>query len=285
MPETNSSSSHSLAIFKTDQSKKRLSLTLDKNDNVIIPNYTEDYGSFGWGWDYILDPGLRACYLFSCICGLFSGKKLKEKRDKFENIIKNYTGAKNILYEWALSSDKTKNIESKIKSFAPSVDHQSISDMFKKIWINDDSIRDFIFSNQSHLIIGGEDTPPLDILCAVNPEGTYNTEVRVKIPGGNDLVSYFHEWPGGGEIRSVLENLSSHIIYSSKNNKFEISSHSSWYFLGNKDHENDYIKSVIFHEINKIRFFKNESGIIPTQELDYSKITDYKELDFEIIRK
>ena len=99
MPETNSSSSHSLAIFRNNPNKAQLTIKLESDNSVMIPDYS--CGDFGWGWDYILDPAMRACYVISCISGLYRGKKRDELREKFENIIKDYTGATKVKYEWA----------------------------------------------------------------------------------------------------------------------------------------------------------------------------------------
>ena len=284
MPETNSSSSHSLAIFKNNPNKTQLTINLESDNSVMIPDYSR--GDFGWGWDYILDPAMRACYVISCISNLYRGKKRDELREKFENIIKDYTGATKVKYEWAKDDNLLK-----IYEFAPSVDHQSIGDMYDKISISDDSMRDFIFSNQSYLLIGGEDIEPLDILLSNNPEA----ENKVKIifytgsTGiGKDLEIPFVGWPGGEKIRRKISDLCSYIYYSSKDNTFKLTLIYANYFFRDKDprEDEDYTEYNIVYEENIVKFYKRSSfseNCLPW-ERDFSGIEDYKELKFDVIR-
>lgn len=284
MPETNSSSSHSLAIFKNNPNKTQLTINLDSDNSVTIPDY--NCGDFGWGWDYILDPAMRACYVISCISNLYRGKKRDELREKFENIIKDYTGATKVKYEWAKDDNLLK-----IYEFAPSVDHQSIGDMYDKISISDDSMRDFIFSNQSYLLIGGEDIEPLNILLSNNPEA----ENKVKIifytgsTGiGKDLEISFVEWPGGEKIRRKISDLCSYIYYSLKDSTFKLTSIYANYFFRDRDPRDneDYTEYSIVYEENIVKFYKRSSfseNCLPWEK-DFSGIEDYKELKFDVIR-
>ena len=292
MPETNSSSSHSLTIYKNDPNKPKMTLKLLLDDSVMIPNYTEY--DFGWGWDLTNDPGIRACYVISCIVGLFNGKKLLSKKQEFEKVIMDYTGAKSVKYEW---EEKTKIDPSYSESerrkafitFAPTVDHQSISEMYREISLTEDSMRDFIFSNQSTLLIGGEDTYPYSILTKVFPEVNYKVKVVFDMPG-NPVIPY-QEWPGGESVRSGIDDFANYVYFDVIKGIFRSKTEE----LPKKG---DYSLYRIFFSENLIRFYKNplgednmsyfyrDNGINDDFEYRDHQIdeNDYKELKFEIIR-
>ena len=280
MPETNSSSSHSLAIYRDNPKKQKLTLKLDDKNEITIPDYSSD---FGWGWEYILDPGIRACYVISCICGLYgsNSKQFNKHKDRFEKIIKDYTGAVKVNYSWAPNGN-----EKTIKSLAPSVDHQSICDMYEKITITDDSLRDFIFSNQSHLIIGGEDVPPLDIMLSENPNADYKVFVTFRLSSeleiNSDITVKLIDWPGGEKIRDIIKNLSNHFYYSGEKKSFVIGTDSWW--DPKKEEEGNYSDYYIFYELSEVRYYKRISYDSPEKVLPKEEITDYKIIKFDITR-
>jgi hypothetical protein len=275
MPETNSSSSHSLAIYRNNPRKSKLTLKLDDKNEVTIPNYPD---GFGWGWEYILDPGVRACYVISCICGLFSRNTFSKHKDKFEKIIKDYTGAVKVNYEWAPNGD-TKTL----RDLAPCVDHQSISDMYEKINISEDSMRDFIFSNQSHLIIGGEDVTPLNIMLSENPHADYKVFITLRLLGereiGKDITVKLEKWPGGEKIRDIISDFTYHFYYSSDKNSF-VMGNGSWYDP-EKEKEGNYNSCKIFYEDSEARYYREKSSIDKPIEID---TLDYKVIKFDITR-
>ena len=179
----------------------------------------------------------------------------------------------------------------KIYELAPSVDHQSIGDMYDEISISDDSMRDFIFSNQSYLLIGGEDIEPLDILLSNNP-GAENKVKIIFYTGntgiGKDLEISFIEWPGGETIRRKIPDLCSYIYYSSKDNTFKLTSIYTNYFFRDKDprEDEDYTEYNIVYEENTVKFYKRSSFSenCLSWERDFSGIEDYKELKFDVIK-
>lgn len=279
MPETNSSSSHSLAIYRNDPNKQKLTLKLNDKNEITIP----DYSDFGWGWEYILDPGIRACYVISCICGLYgsSSKQFNKHKDRFERIVKDYTGAVKINYGWAPKGD-----EGTIKSLAPTVDHQSIVDMYVKISITDDSLRDFIFSNQSYLIIGGEDVPPLDIMLKENPNTDYKVFITFRLNSepeiNKDITVKLIDWPGGEKIREIIEDLSNHFYYSEEEKSFVVGCDSWW--DPKKEEKSNYSDYCIFHELSEVRYYKRVKYDSFNEAPPREEITDYKIIKFDIIR-
>ena len=248
MPETNSSSSHSLSICENDPSSPQIiNLKFDNTGKkVIIPDCPT--GDFGWGEEIYYDPGVKACYTMACICGLYSGKKLLKAKEMFEKVIKDYTGAEEVIYEWVGTRKPTiKNIT----TLAPTVDHQSISDMYMKISETEDSMRDFIFSNRSWLVIDGDGIPPLNVLGISCPGITkYNVQIIFHIPfnGSNEFIIKYHEWPGGEKIREDIENFGSNLQYNPRKKEFE----KVFYFANNEEVWN---LSVPIFEEGEIRFY------------------------------
>ena len=254
MPETNSSSSHSLAIYENDptiENKLHGFIFEDSGKTIVIPDFLN---SFGWGLDIIYSAGIKACYTMSCICGLFRGKKFDKEREKFEKIIKDYTGAEKVKYGWLNGvKDTRKNIISR----APCVDHQSISGMYRSITETEESMRDFIFSNQSWLIIDGEDTPSLDVLKVRCPNSiNYETKIifHVNIEGSKDMeeVIYYTKWPGGQIIRSNIEDFGFNLQYNERKGLFE----KKRYII--EDNSKVYDVSVAVLEKNEIRYYCGE---------------------------
>lgn len=292
MPETNSSSSHSLTIFKNDPTKPKCTLTLESDGSVMIPDYSE--GDFGWGWDITTDPGVKACYTISCILGLYQGKTLKREKDRFEKIIKDYTGATRVKYQWYEEAQEENHYtssakKSALKNFAPTVDHQSIYDMYLNISVTDDSMRDFIFSNQSILLIGGEDCPPYDIMTDQFSDVNYEVNIILKTSGepniGYDVISSFQKWPGGEAVRERIDDLSRYFFYSEKNKSFE-----KW--KTQKIEENDYCIPSVSYDEKTIKYYKSktyqsitERILFGVSEDNIKNINDFKEIKFEIERK
>ena len=284
MPETNSSSSHSLVICKNNDNRSKLNLPLNQDDNVVIPRHED----FGWGWELSFDPGVRACYVISCICTLFSTgtKGFNEHKSKFEKVIKDYTGAKNVLYEWA-----PKNTLKQIKDLSPSVDHQSVSDMYGIISITEDSMRDFIFSNQSYLIIGGEECTPYNILTTENSNIDYKVKIILETESesliGVDTVINFIEWPGGNKIREVLEDISDNFYFSTMKNSFDLDTSSTYWLGADRGKEGyDYTSSKCYYLENEIRYFKKErdENNFFHAPINPDEIEDYKTIKFRIER-
>ncbi len=292
MPETNSSSSHSLAIYENDPTVKNnlVGLTFeDSGKTIIIPDY---FDAFGWGPEIIYSAGFKACYTVSCICGLFSGKKLDKEREKFEKVIKDYTGAEKIKYGWL---NNVKDTRHNFTTRAPTVDHQSISRMYDSISETEESMRDFIFSNRSQLIIDGEDTPSLDVLRKKSP-GITNHETKiifyVNISGekNNGIETIYHtKWPGGKVIRNNIINFGANLQYNATKKIFE----KRRYFYGtNPINEEIYGTSVPVFEKNEIRFYNGnrlteDFGISTYDSIECTKALEtdlpYASIKFEII--
>ena len=292
MPETNSSSSHSLAIYENDPTigNNLVGFTFEDSGRIIIiPDYLN---CFGWGPDIIYSAGLKACYTISCICGLFRGKRLDREREKFEKVIKDYTGAEIVKYEWLSSAKDTRH---NFTTRAPSVDHQSISRMYDSISETEESMRDFIFSNQSQLIIDGEDTPSLDVLRIKNP-GTTNHETKIKfyvfISGekNNGIETIYHtKWPGGKVIRDNIVDFCANLQYNVTKKTFE---KRSYYYSLSPITEEVYETAVPVYEKNEVRFYSGKrlhedfgiSSYDPTEGIGALN-TDlpYASIKFEII--
>ena len=135
MPETNSSSSHAVVIGKGNRSGK--DLFVDKDGVVRIPGNVD----FGWEVDTITDPLTKIQYAI----GLLGGKNKLKKLKLLTDVIKEYTGAKEIIFDWSSASEY------------PSVDHQS-TDLELEIWESASTLKDFIFSEDSVLYTGNDNS-------------------------------------------------------------------------------------------------------------------------------
>ena len=161
---------------------------------------------------------------FSALEGALHYVATLQSKLKFEKVIKDYTGAEKIKYGWL---NNVKDTRHNFTTRAPTVDHQSISRMYDSISETEESMRDFIFSNRSQLIIDGEDTPSLDVLRKKSP-GITNHETKiifyVNISGekNNGIETIYHtKWPGGKVIRNNIINFGENLQYNATKKIFE----------------------------------------------------------------
>lgn len=167
-PETNSSSSHAIAVSTTNIDKD---LTLEKfkdfsslsiEDFSIDVNekkiYLEKYVEFNqeltsYNEDYIG----KALYCLGLAWNLTSDDKvIKEQEERICKIFKDFTGY-DLILKWRLDADYEDTVEG-----APSIDHQSSFNVYL-LKFSDDDIKNFIFSPDSVLITSGDDKSSSEI--------------------------------------------------------------------------------------------------------------------------
>lgn len=220
LPETNSSSSHSVVIC-VDPSSLTDTLPMDSEGVIHVP---ERYNSFGWEYEKYNDPMTKLQY----VCGIIWKYKSNRKKVKLlKEIVLGYTGAKNLVFDW--EEDKTGNFieeDEEVEDYfwnsgAPEIDHNS-SDIFPEIMESAKSIKNFIFNSRSWLYLGNDNSNA--------PEGFYeeetdDPEIIVSVNYGGDIgrVDFEYNELVGCDIEDKLkrEDLITDIIYNTKQKKFE----------------------------------------------------------------
>ena len=291
MPETNSSSSHSIAIYSEDDpSMPKSVLKLNQDGSVTIP----DGNDFGQDWSFVNDPGTKAAYTISAILGLLDCRSndYEKYKNMFEKVIKDYTGATSVKYGWADYSKKEKTIEKQFRNYFPRIDHQSISDAFDIICFSEDSMRDFIFSNQSHVIIGGEDYTPISVFLKYPKK-----EWKVKIIfytgfKDGDLEIYLSNGDGNSirvSIIDILEQLS----YSTTNHAWGILTRYRLLLSDEVDSLSEFVldvenRSAIFFSYKEYYAKFTDKDTLSRRNIDRDFVINnlaHKELKYDIIKR
>lgn len=230
LPETNSSSSHSVVIcrdpkylMKKEDSNFNLKL---RDDGILyIPSRPED---FGWQWEKFNDPLNKLWY----VCGILFNRGINKKIKVLNEILKKFTGAKDVVYEWM--EKRNEKDYSSTNECPPSIDHQS-HEIFPEILESKESIINFIFNSRSWLFLGNDNDS--------SPEGFYEESGEPKKPDAIASIYY------PGDIGRV---------------DIEIS-HFPNNFLGNNNdiynllHDNDNTIDSIYYDKDKKKFILNNS--------------------------
>ena len=158
LPETNSSSSHSVVIESGNYIPSEHNFTVI-DGYIVIPS-TQMFERGGYG--KFNDPLTKTQYA----CGQIYGYNKTEyfKRLKIiEEIIKEVTGCKGVIFEWVISYFKTLlNTEKETlddfdegyfyEDEGPNIDHQSL-DLEKEVLENKEVTKSFIFNPKSWLFL------------------------------------------------------------------------------------------------------------------------------------
>ena len=136
--ETNSSSSHSLSICHNTTGMYD---TIPPDENGVI---SLTGGEFGWGYEKYNDPYDKACYI---AVGLMASEMMNAPEyDRFISLMKEHTGAKEIIFNFSTNWKDDNN------SY---IDHQS-SYAFREAFDSDQDLKDFLFNRGSQLIIDND---------------------------------------------------------------------------------------------------------------------------------
>lgn len=167
LPETNSSSSHSVVIctdpkYMITKDNPLYNLQVQDDGTLFIP---KRYDNFGWEYEKYNDPLEKIWY----ICGILFGNYCNNHklRKLFETVLMKFTGATNIKYEWL--EERKKNPIDTDPEYGdcgyPEIDHNS-SDIFPEIVESGESIKDFIFNTRSWLYLGNDNSDsPAGFYC------------------------------------------------------------------------------------------------------------------------
>ena len=161
-PETNSSSSHSVSISLSGKYYKPEEWNIEIQDDgtIFIPDSTDD---FGWEFRKYNDVLTKIQYISSIYYVKENPKKLKILKD----VIKSFTGAKKVIFEFEKNfekeyryrlEEKNEKMRSKdIVDFGSEIDHGSNS-IFSQILESKNKIKDFIFNPSSWLFLGNDNS-------------------------------------------------------------------------------------------------------------------------------
>jgi hypothetical protein len=150
--ESNSSSSHSINI--NSDTSLLTSITPDSEGNIILNG-----GEFGWGWKKYNDALTKSNYAAVAVHLNYSFFNNPSLKTMLVDVIKNQTGAKNVIFN--INTDY--NDKSGLFSY---IDHQSldsyVNSKIAKIFKSKENLRNFIFNPKSILYIGNDnsDCPP-----------------------------------------------------------------------------------------------------------------------------
>lgn len=142
--ETNSSSTHSICITKSDKYKK---------PEVIC----FDFGEFGWECDTHSDTFTKANYLYTGIYECFDNDEI----DKYKEIIHEYLSSEGIVCSFK-GEGKTKSYEYNGKtkyyqSINGYVDHgNELKEFIEDVCSDKDKLFRFLFSDKSFIITGND---------------------------------------------------------------------------------------------------------------------------------
>lgn len=181
LPETNSSSSHSLVI----DSGRPYDPVLPGNPLWDIPIDQDGYlhidGLVSFGREYARYNSVLAKVQY--VCGALCGRVSTEREShphlkRLERILTDMTGTKGVVFDWvkAYYSDlfrskqdleESKGEDPRRVAFSyydpswPDIDHQGY-EVFDELLESDDTIRDFIFNPKSTLFTGSDECSPGD---------------------------------------------------------------------------------------------------------------------------
>ena len=229
LPETNSSSSHSVVIcrdpkylMKKEDSNFNLKL---RDDGILyIPSRPED---FSWQWEKFNDPLNKLWY----VCGILFNKGINKKIKVLNEILKKFTGAKDVIYEWMEKSNEKDYLPT--NEYPPLIDHQS-HNIFPEILESKESIINFIFNSRSWLFLGNDNDD--------SPEGFYEESGEPRKPDAIASIYY----PAGDIGRVDIE------ISHFPNNLCNIYSLLC-------DNDDDDIIDSIYYDKDKKKFILNNS--------------------------
>ena len=200
MPETNSSSSHSITISNNIElcENPQLQNLVIESDGWIRFN---DQKNFGWEWEKYNDSYTKSLYVLATL-GMYHKYNPKEEYLELEKIFKevicDYTGADGV----------------EIKCY-PTIDHQSTDTLDTKLLRDKDYLKEFIFNPGSWLFLGNDnDDHPSQFFIV--PTETYPYKVIIHFPGIGDDIYEFRDYPTVQELNSEIWSVVNSLNYDPK---------------------------------------------------------------------
>lgn len=182
LPETNSSSSHSVVVSDKEFSLQDISSELIPEDNGKIMIHGH---SFNWEWEKYNDVITKTQYAIAA--SIYDDEKI----ERIKRVFKEFSG-----YELEIEDE---NDSDKLRSIF-SVDHNS-SDIFDDFLQTDETLKNFIFNPQSWLFLGNDNSePPVGFYKVHNINNYKNPAAIASIDFGDEIGRIDFElfsYPGG----------------------------------------------------------------------------------------
>lgn len=190
LPETNSSSSHSVVINRASIEYSS-DIELDEDGDIVL----ESGRCFGWEWkamNSIKDKLLYVCGIYYNTNSRWGEKSyalkyldVHKKLSMLSRLVCKFTGANGIKFTWINSKTDDEGY--------PEIDHESTC-IFDFIIDSKDSLKNFLFNNKSWLFTGNDNSEETDEFYnpAFNNSGVVGAEVTLDY---------------GGEIGSIQFNV------------------------------------------------------------------------------
>ena len=250
LPETNSSSSHAVSISMSDSNLIKPGdpeWDIEIINGVLkIPKRSED---FGWGYFKTNTLLTKLHYLCGIYCSdivEFNGKK---SISKFKKLLMKLFEVKDVEFEWITEyTQRLKEAEDPEDVYYdyPEIDHNS-HDIFEEITENEDVIKHYLFSRDSWLY-GGNDNSD-------SPEGFYN-ETAKKDTRTKAIVSAFF----GEPIGRVDWTISSFPIHGRHSVIHDITMYDSFGIVNSLLYDSEEKKFAIFTEDIVSDFLKDPNS-------------------------
>ena len=157
LPETNSSSSHSVVLGTNERFDRDNSLSLNTDGNIVIES--SDY-RFDEQAEKFNDATMKLLYAYGLTFSLLSNESMFRQLKEIEDVVLGFTGAKKLIIPWFdeyfKDRRKYRNNDYEIiclSDYTPSVDYQSLHEMTIQIFESPETLKDFIFNKNSVLYI------------------------------------------------------------------------------------------------------------------------------------
>lgn len=253
--ETNSSSSHSFTIAKKVR-KIYDTLPVDENGTIEFTG-----GEFGWEWEKFNDALTKANY-----CAI-AGMNDPDRRALFEQVIKDVTGAKNIVYKFELPDPANGRF-----NFDSYIDHQSL-DTARELF-EYSKLKNFIFSTESWLFGGNDNESPPPNYYITDPN---KAKYCLTIEGITD-IQLFYKKPSNQELKSAICNLMDKKL--GYNSQYRFAWHDKVVRGTNK--EKITIDSFGNLKNNEFYLYKMEYKYLKNGEYSHDELIDSKKYKFSI---
>lgn len=263
MPETNSSSSHSVTISSNICTEK-----YPESQNLILEStgiirFREER-DFGWEWERYNDSYTKSLYVLASIDQYHYTDKVSDYNELieiFKKVICDYTGANDVIIE---------NV--------PSIDHQSYDTLDIELLKNPNDLKDFIFNPASWLFLGNDngDVPPKFYTV---PTETYSVKVVIHFPGIGDDLFEFTDFPTWEEFVQEIHPVVSNLEYSPIRDTMESITRddTSFMYLGVFNEKLIYVQKSLV----PMDFFRESSYKDKISELIEKFPDKYKFIDYE----
>lgn len=256
LPETNSSSSHAVAINPKGRiiGRDDPEFNLKIVDNILyVPKRMED---FGWDWDKSNNVQTKLQYLCGIFCNDVDSVQGQKKMFKFKKFLKDTLGVDDVVFEWI--RDYSEKLKSDPEAYYDgiSIDHNS-TDIFDEIIETTETMKYFLLSPDSWWYGGNDNSTPPDNFYEETEFDDTNTTGFLSFDAGGDIgridfeidnfpmESNFLRRLGG--YNSILE----HFRYDVKQKKVIVYSPPEMDYLFRKETEslNNHLLAFYYNEV------------------------------------